>query len=515
MDNASRNWINFDGKKYVLGAGETALDAMLRGGANLSFSCRKGSCRSCLLEATSGTLGEEAQARLSPEMRERNLFLPCVTSNATEVVARTPDMSQWYTDALVIEKNQLSADVWQLILEPMSEMDWRAGQYVNVQNAKGDVRSYSVASVQETDYFVELHIRHYPDGKVSNWIVSELQIGEIVKIQGPVGTCYYEQADAGHPMLLIGVGTGAAPLIGVARDALNKDHAAPIAFYHGAALEENLYLKDTLSKLEQQFPNFAARSVALQDGEKLDIVDLAFSENPILREHVVFLAGAPHLIEVARIQAVAAQAPLDAIHSDPFETAEPYMPRDERKMAQIKPDPELWAALGDGVILRDIISDFYDLVFEDPRLAPFFHKVTKERVAGKQYEFLVNLLTGARGSFVEPPFNSHHWMVISDELFNYRENVFFGVVKKYNIPPHLSSRLASIHETFRREIVKSAERGIIHGGVEVNRTGYSNEIMDVASVCDGCFHEIDAGSHVRMHQRTGEVFCLNCEAAAA
>ena len=240
MKNA-HNWINFDGKKYLLKEGGTALDAMLRGGANLNFSCRKGSCRSCMLEAVSGDLGEEAQSRLSDEMRERNLFLPCVTRTAIKVEARLPDLSQWNIKALVAEKNQLSDDVWQLLLEPLTEMEWRAGQFINLTSPDGETRSYSLASVPEEDYFAELHIRRYPDGKVSNWVAESLMPGDEVEIQGPVGSCYYDSEIADQSLLLIGIGTGVAPMLGVARDALRSGHAAPIALYHGAALEKNLY----------------------------------------------------------------------------------------------------------------------------------------------------------------------------------------------------------------------------------------------------------------------------------
>ncbi len=153
---SSTNWITFDGRTYLIREGETALEAMLRGGANLQFSCRKGSCRSCMLEAVSGDPGAEAQARLSDEMRERNLFLPCVTSKATKVEARLPDLTKWSTEALVAEKNQLSDDVWQLLLEPLTTMEWRAGQYINLTH-NGETRSYSLASIPEEDYFAELH----------------------------------------------------------------------------------------------------------------------------------------------------------------------------------------------------------------------------------------------------------------------------------------------------------------------------------------------------------------------
>ena len=516
MTDTSRNWISFEGKKYALKDGDTALDAMLRGGAGLQFSCRKGSCRSCMLEFVSGELGEEAQSRLSPEMRERNLFLPCVTRSAVAVEARKPDLSKWTIKAVVAEKNQLSEDVWQVLLEPLTTMEWRAGQFINLTGSDGEVRSYSIASIPSEDYFAELHIRHYPDGKVSDWVAKTLQPGDEVDIQGPTGTCYYDVDEmADNPLMLIGAGTGAAPLIGIARDALLQGHTAPISFFHGAANEKNLYLKEQVKALEAKYPNFTARCVASQDGEKQRVVDVAFADDANLKDHVLFLAGAPDVIEAARIQAVAQQIRLPAIFADPFETSEPYMPRDLEKVSEIKPDPELWAAVGEGVLLKKIIDDFYNRVYQDARLLPFFHKVTKERVAGKQYAFLVGLLTGTKSEFVEPTFNAHHWMVISDELFDYRENIFFECARKYNLPEHLIARWASIDEVFRREMVKSAERGMVHNGVEVNRSGYTDEVLGMDGMCDGCFIEIIEGSHVRMHQRTGEVFCDDCEAVSA
>jgi len=515
MTDNSRNWISFDGKKYPLKSGDTALDAMLRGGAGLQFSCRKGSCRSCMLEMTSGEVGEEAQSRLSLEMREQNLFLPCVTRAATEVVARKPDASKWTIKAVVAEKNQLSADVWQVLLEPLTSMEWRAGQFVNLTGPNGDIRSYSLTSIPEVDYFAELHIRHYTDGKVSNWVAETLMPGDEVDIQGATGTCYYDSEMAGKPLLLIGVGTGAGPMIGVARDALRRGHTAPISFFHGAASEKNLYLTKQLAAIAAEYPNFEFQCAASQDGTKERVVDLAFDKHTDLRDHVLFLAGSPDVIEAARVKSVAQGIALNAIHADPFETSEPYMPHDLQKIRDIKPDPELWAALGEGVLLKQILDDFYDRVFEDPRLLPFFHKVTKERVAGKQYEFLVGLLTGRKSSFVEPPFNSHHWMVISDELFDHRENLFFECARAYDIPDHLIARWASIDEIFRREMVKSAERGQVHNGIEYDLNGYTDETLGMDGMCDGCFGEILQGSHVRMHQRTGEMYCDACEAESA
>lgn len=499
----SNNWLSFEGRKYVLRPAETALDTMLRGGANVAFSCRKGSCRSCMLEAVSGDPGDASQAKLSAEMRDRNLFLPCMAIDLDKVEARIPDLSQWFVKAVVAEKNQLSPNVWQIKLEPETVMDWRAGQFIGVRNATGDVRSYSLASPVE-DYFLELHVRHYLDGRLSNWLISDISVGDMIDVQGPTGTCYYDRDMIKKPLLLVGSGTGAAPLLGIVKDALAKGHDAPIRFYHGAQDAENLYLNDTLAGLAAH-PNF---EYVTQAGR---ITDVAFDGGD-LSDHVVFVAGNPDMVEAARYNAVYNGARIENVFSDPFDTPGLYQPKDMSKYSDMEPQPELWAALGEGSVLSELLDKFYVRVYADARLEPFFHNVTQKRAAEKQYEFLRDLFVGSRTYFGEKPFNSHHWMVISDELFDYRERLFFDVVAEYNVPQHLVNRWAAIQELFRREIVKPSPRGIYRDGVEHVLEGYVSEEITVDTVCDGCMEEIHVGDQARMHTRTGELFCKNCDA---
>jgi hypothetical protein len=149
-------------------------------------------------------------------------------------------------------------------------------------------------------------------------------------------------------------------------------------------------------------------------------------------------------------------------------------------------------------------------VFNDPRLAPFFHKVTKQRLIEKQFAFTRDLLLGKKDYFGERPFNSHHWMIISDALFDYREEVFFEVVRAHGLPEKFVRVWAGLNERFRREIVKSTERGQIIEGKEHYRNAKIREVITVDTLCDGCSCEINAGETVLFLQRTGEVFCEAC-----
>ncbi|MGB0712447.1 MAG: hypothetical protein ACPGUC_02695, partial [Gammaproteobacteria bacterium] len=138
--------------------------------------------------------------------------------------------------------------------------------------------------------------------------------------------------------------------------------------------------------------------------------------------------------------------------------------------------------------------------------------IPRKRVVDKQYEFLRDLFTNARTYLGMRPFNAHHWMVIDDALFDYREDLFERVVLEHGFDPVLWRRWAAIHELFRREIVKSASRGMVIDGVERRDEGYSMEALSVATLCDGCGRALDVGETVRLQHAEGKVYCTDCGA---
>lgn len=505
------NWISFDGRRYEVAPGQTGLEAMLAGGANVTFSCRKGTCRSCMMEATSGDPGPEARSRLPQTLQDQNFFLPCMMKNPQAVVARLPDPSKCVVQADIVEKTQLGPNIHKIVLETHSVLGWLPGQFVTVRRDGTRARSYSIASCPD-DYYLELHVRHYPDGAVSDWLINGLDVGVTIELVGPTGDCYY-RGQADRPLLLIASGSGVGMLAALARGALRAGHQAPIHLVHGARRPEDLYLCADLDRMAAEHGNFSVDYV-VTGGDPVATITRAIPVEAELEGNIIYLCGAPDMVEAGRIAALRQGAALEDLFSDPFESHTPYRPRDAGKIDAIKPDAELWSALGNGDTLTEILQEFYTQVFEDPRLEPFFRKVTKARLIEKQYAFLADLFTGQRLYFGERPFNSHHWMIISDELFDYRERMFFAIVERHGIAPRLMRRWAALHETFRREIVKSAMRGQWIEGREVTKPLYTDEVMTVATLCDGCQEEVQAGETVRHYLRTGEIFCTRCTVKA-
>jgi len=181
-----------------------------------------------------------------------------------------------------------------------------------------------------------------------------------------------------------------------------------------------------------------------------------------------------------------------------------------RPHGPLAPNPEMWEAFKNGPGLREVLSDFYTKVFADDRLAPFFHEVSQEWATGKQYNFLCSIFTGERVYFGARPRNAHHWMVIDDDLFDYRERLMEESLRKYGLSEPLIEQFIALDEVFRKQIVKTEPRPMKVEGVEMPMDGYETLIMPVSTVCDQCEAEIAVGERAYHHIRTGHAFCEPC-----
>lgn len=182
----------------------------------------------------------------------------------------------------------------------------------------------------------------------------------------------------------------------------------------------------------------------------------------------------------------------------------------KRRSGDLAPNPELWAALGNGDGLRDILTEFYGRVYEDPKLSTFFEGVTLDRAIGKQYSFLMEIFTGQKVYFGERPRNAHHWMVVSQELFDYRERLFEECARAWGLADQHIRYWLAVHEVFRRQIVKEAPIPKKVRGVSLPLEGHEWLVLTVGSLCDGCQGVLAPETRVAYHLRTGRTYCQAC-----
>lgn len=317
--------IRYNDQLIQLDAEQSVLDALNSHGASIPFSCRSGICQSCLMQAQEGTPPAEAQQGLKDSLKLQNYFLACVCHPHTDLSVTLPDANanQALITATVKQLELLNDEIMQVILDFQNRFDYRAGQFINLYLDQTISRSYSLASVPQQDHYLHLHVRRLPDGQVSNWIHQTLKTGDEVTISAPLGNCFYTTGRAEQNLLLIGTGSGLAPLYGIIRDALNQGHRGKIYLFHGSREQAGLYLQQALDQLSKQYSNFhylpCISGQETANGYTKGRADnVAFQQITDLKNWRVFLCGHPEMVNNAKRKAFLAGASMQDIYLDAF-----------------------------------------------------------------------------------------------------------------------------------------------------------------------------------------------------
>jgi truncated hemoglobin YjbI len=185
-------------------------------------------------------------------------------------------------------------------------------------------------------------------------------------------------------------------------------------------------------------------------------------------------------------------------------------PPSEDRAKYPPPDPVLWAALNQGELMMTVLQDFYGRVYQDPLLSPYFHGTTMLRSIEKVYSFMRQVCTGEAVFFGDRPKNSHHWMVISDAIYQHRENLMRDCQRRAGLSAEMTERWMAIENYYRQDIIKSEPWKRTFAGVELPLEGFGEMVLDSGSMCDGCGEGIEVGETVRYHLRLGTVYCGRC-----
>lgn len=223
----------------------------------------------------------------------------------------------------MVDKAALNAQVVRLRLTVPDAYAYafRAGQYLTLWRRPTLGRSYSIASLP-AEHYLELHVRSIARGRVSSWVTDELLPGDAVEVSPATGNCFYDPQARGEPLLLLGTGTGLAPLYGIVRDALAQGHRGPIHLLHGAVHTDGLYYRSELVTLASSHPQLRYRAFSLKDGdgdvERRPIDEAALGVSPDFTNWRIYLCGDPEMVTVMRRRLFLTGAPLRQIHADAF-----------------------------------------------------------------------------------------------------------------------------------------------------------------------------------------------------
>ncbi len=316
--------MRFENNELTANENETVLDCLLRHKEKVSHSCKSGNCQSCMLKSNDHSISKKAQKGLKVTAIEQGYFLACQqNANAIESVEKIGN-SDLFGRALLVEKRILCDDIFLLKLAPVNPLYYHAGQFINLKNSQETIRSYSLASLPASDPYLELHIRLKPGGKMSQWLFKEFEEGDSIDYQGPIGDCFFTPCKQESDIILVGNGTGASPLLGIARDALDSGHKGQLHFYHGSTNLEQLYLDPLLKSMQKQYDNFfyhpcVNSSTPIAGIRQGRCNEVALNEIKISPHTRLYLCGNPEMVLSTRKKAFLSGIASSNIFADPFE----------------------------------------------------------------------------------------------------------------------------------------------------------------------------------------------------
>lgn len=313
--------IIYEEKSYACESGESVLDCLTRHGVLLPSSCRNGVCQTCMMHAASGAIPEKAQNGLKDTLKVQGYFLACVCRPEHDMEIRQANVEGLRHHATVSGLERLNANVLRLRLRPTKQFEYQAGQFINLLHQE-TARSYSLASLPG-DGELELHIRHVPDGRVSSWIHQQLKLNDDIEFHGPVGDCFYVPGKPEQPLLLIGTGTGLAPLYGILRNAIESGHTGEIHVFHGSLHRDGLYLVEALQDLAAAHANIHYTPCVLHGeaphGGAIGAIDeVVMQALPNLAGWRTYLCGDPEIVRRLQSRVYLAGASMHDIYADAF-----------------------------------------------------------------------------------------------------------------------------------------------------------------------------------------------------
>lgn len=325
------------GHEFAVEEDETVLEAALRQGFAFPYGCRNGACGTCQGRILSGTVAYDGPTPpgLSPEEEGEGRALFCSAFPLSDLVVEmreigaAKDIVVKTLPCRVTGMEKLAPDVMRLYLKlPAAErLQFLAGQYLDILLRDGGRRGFSIANAPHDDGHIELHIRHLPGGRFSDHVFARMKAKDLLRFQGPLGSFFLREA-SDRPILMMGGGTGFAPLKGMLEHAFHAGIQRPIHLYWGARGRRDLYLHDLPLSWSGTHAGFRYTPVLSDpqpedawDGRTGFVHDALVQDYPDLSAHEVYMSGPPPMIKAAKLAFRAHGLPSDHLYYDSFEPA--------------------------------------------------------------------------------------------------------------------------------------------------------------------------------------------------
>lgn len=293
---------------------QSILDAALRANEWLPHSCTQGTCGTCKLRVLSGKVdhGESPDYTLTADERTDGLALGCMACPRSNLTVEpigsvaddgTPRHPLRDYEGTIVALDDIATNTRRLVVDLDEPMDFNAGQYAElIVPGQGVSRQYSMANPPSERKILEFHVKLTPGGvATAGWIFDTLRVDDRIELRGPLGQFNLVKKQD-EVAILIGGGTGLAPLKSIVRHALAEDLVPEIYLYHGGRRQEDLYDIDFFRQLDHDYDNFHYRPALSEEtwqGATGMVTDVVLGDFSSCKGMSAYLCGPPPMVEAA------------------------------------------------------------------------------------------------------------------------------------------------------------------------------------------------------------------------
>lgn len=310
------------GERLEVTPGDNLLKTLTERQIPISYSCLSGRCGTCRCRVLSGDVrqADGVEYRHHDEHSEgegERHVLACQSTVHGDCEIELPEVDEVVVHpakilkATVLAIETLTHDIKRVVLKPAKPLSFSPGQYATLQFTPAHIRPYSMAGL-DADDTLEFHIRRVPGGAVTGYVAEQLEVGDAVRVSGPLGTSYLRTRHAG-PMLCVAGGTGLAPVLSIVRGAVARGMTNPIEIYVGARSPDDVYGLAWLRELASRHAGIrlhvvtttaaadagAPRDEAFRVGHVTEAIAADFVSPDALGGWRAYLCGAPPMVEAA------------------------------------------------------------------------------------------------------------------------------------------------------------------------------------------------------------------------
>jgi CDP-4-dehydro-6-deoxyglucose reductase, E3 len=310
---------------------DTLIEGARKSGIILEHSCLTGRCSSCKVKVGNGVSEETiSEIALTQEEIDEGYILSCIRVPKSDMHIEAEDLSDYSISAprtypaKIRSILRLTKDVIrvELRLPPNQVFNFIPGQYINV--IKGNIkRSYSIGNSPNKDSVIELLIKNYPGGQLSEYWFSKAKINDLLRIEGPRGTFFLRKSGAYKNIIFLATGTGIAPV----KSILETIATSPLAyvdkeiylFWGGRFLTDLFWTPENIGLDINYYPVLSREKNPTTDEGYVQ--QILIDKNIELNDSMVYACGSNKMIQDSKNILLAKGLPVSNFFSDAFVTS--------------------------------------------------------------------------------------------------------------------------------------------------------------------------------------------------